>query len=161
MAVQTGRTNKKFCDFQMGDSAGTMRSIPVDTINGLALTYDEQDLTAFIDAIHGVLTGWPNMTLTIAGPWDTTAAAAAGSLSGSHTVLNVTNGLAVGLSLNIEVGMRHAWVSGEPTFGITHTTTAGVIVTDYGVDINNGKFTAKIRHLTGSTACAWATVAYT
>lgn len=160
MAANTGRTTQKWVTFLVDDSGGTLREIPVDTINGIGLTYDETDLTAFQDAIKGVLPATPDCTITIGGPLDTTAAGTPPTLSGSHTVLSAINGGTTPLALDVRIGIRHTWEAGEPTFGITGTTTAGFLCTDYQVD-PAGKYTAKFRVYAGSTAPVWATAAHT
>jgi hypothetical protein len=161
MTAQTGRTTQKWVEFLVDDSGGTLREIPVDSINGVGLTYDEVELTAFQDAIKGVLPAHPDCTITIGGPFDTSAAASAPTLSGSHTVLNGIVGAATPLALDVRIGIRHVWEAGEPTFGITGTTTAGFLCFDYQADVNSGKYTAKFRVYPGSTAPVWATAAHT
>lgn len=161
MAVQTGRTTNKWIDFRVDDSGGTLRSIPVDTINGVGLVYDEVELTAFQDAIKGALPAHPDCTITISGPYDTSPVAAAGTLSGSHTVLSGIVGGNTPLSLDVQVGIRHAWEAGEPQFGITSTSTSGFLCFDYQPDLNTGKYTAKFRMFPGSAAPAWGTAAET
>lgn len=161
MAVQTGRTNQKWVSFNIDDSAGTLRTIPVDSINGVGLTYDEVDLTAFQDAIKGALPAHPDVAITITGPFDTTAANSAGTLSGSHTILSAINGAQTPLTLDVQVGIRHAWEAGEPQFGITSSATSGFLCFDYQVDVNAGKYSAKFRMFPGSSAPAWGTAAET
>ena len=161
MAAQTGRTTNKYTTFNVDDSGGTIRTIPVDSINGVGLTYDEVELTAFMDALKGVLPGHADVTITIGGPWDTTAVASAGTLSGSHTVLDGICGGETPLTLDVQVGIRHAWESGEPQFGITSSATSGFLCFDYQPDPNSGKYTAKFRMFPGSSAPAWGTAAET
>jgi len=38
MTAQVGRGQSKWIDFRVDDSAGTLRSIPVATINGVGVT---------------------------------------------------------------------------------------------------------------------------
>ncbi len=159
MAAQTGRTVKKWVDFRIHDSGGTMRSIPVDNIGGVGLDYDENDLTAFQDAIKNVLFGHPGMNIPISGPFDTAVAAAAGTLSGSHTILEPVNGATTPLSLDIQIGMRHAWEAGEPQFGITATATDGVGINNYKVDMDSMKYSANVVVLGGGTLPDWGTAA--
>jgi len=161
MAAQTGRTNQKWVSFNIDDSAGTLRTIPVDSINGVGLTYDEVELTAFQDAIKGVLPAHPDVAIAITGPFDTTAANTAGTLSGSHTILSAINGAQTPLTLDVQVGIRHAWEAGEPQFGITSSATSGCLCFDYQVDVNAGKYSAKFRMFPGSSAPAWGTAAET
>ena len=158
------RTVSKFTRFLIGDSADTLRHIPVDTIDGVGLTYDEVTYAAFIDQIKGVLANMPTFGVTISGPFDNTAAAASPALSGSHTVLEPLNGLSTPRSLDIQFGMGAAWSAGAPQFGLTKTATSGVIVTDYKVTpAANGevRYSAKISLLSGSAVPAWGTAAET
>lgn len=167
MAAQTGRTVAKFFKFQVDDSAGTLRDIPVNSVNGVGLTYEEVDVTAFQDAVKGALAGQPDFTLTISGPFDTTAAqaasasGAAAALSGSHTVLSGLVGGATPLAFGCYFGIRHYWETGEPAFGITGTTANGMTCFEYTVDPGNATYSAKFRMYPGSAAPAWGTSAYT
>lgn len=155
MAAQTGRTVSKHTLVYLDDSGGTLRTFAVDTINGLGLTYDENDLTAFADAIHGVLLGHPDFECTLEGPMDTTAS------TGSHTVLSGVAGLNTPLAFDVRLGVRQAWESGEPQFGITGTSANGVLVASYQVDPSTMRYTAKLRMYSGSAAPAWGTAAET
>jgi hypothetical protein len=161
MAANTGRTNQKWVNFIVDDSAGTIRSIPVDSVNGVGLTYDEVELTAFQDAIKGVLPAHPDVTISITGPFDTTAANASPTLSGSHTILSAIVGGVTPLTLDVQVGIRHTWEAGEPQFGITSSATSGFLCTEYIPDVNAGKYSAKFRMYPGSSAPAWGTAAET
>lgn len=172
MAANTGRTVAKWCKFQVDDSAGTLRDLPINSINGVGLTFEETDLTAFQDAVKNALQGQPDFVLTIGGPFDTTAAqaasasAAAAALSGSHTVLNglmaaVVAGTDSPLAFGFYVGVRHYWETGEPAFGITGSATNGMRLFEYTVDPSNQTYSAKFRMNPGSAAPAWGTAAYT
>lgn len=161
MAAQTGRTVKRWTDFRVDDSAGTLRSIPVDSINGVGLNYPEKDLTAFQDALKGALPDTPECVITISGQFDNSAAAAAGTLSGSHTILSAINGGTTPLTLDVQVGIRHAWESGEPQFGITSSATVGFLCRNYIVDPGNASYSAEFYMYPGSTAPAWGTAAET
>ena len=160
MTALTGRTTNKWCTFNVDDSGGTIRTIPVDAINGVGLDYDEVDLTAFMDSIKGALPAQANCTITITGPFDSTAAAAAGSLSGSHTVLYNLPGGVTPLTLDVQVGIRAVWESGAPQFGITSSAINGFLCKSYIPDMN-GKYTAVFYMAAGSTAPAWGTAAET
>lgn len=155
MAAQTGRTTLKWVTFHVDDSGGTLRQIAVDSINGVGLVYDEVELTAFQDAIKGALPAHPDCTITITGPFDATAS------TGSHTVLSAIVGGATPLTLDVRVGMRHTWESGEPQFGITSDASNGFLCFDYQPDLNTGKYSAKFRMYPGSSAPAWGTAAET
>ena len=155
MAANTGRTVKRFCNFICGDSAAVLRAIPVDSINGVGLDYPEADMTAFQDAIKGVLPDTPECVIDITGPVDNSAAAASPALSGSHTVLSAINGLSVPLSLDVQIGIRHTWEAGEPQFGITKSATSGFLCLTYNVNPDTMRYTAKFGMFPGSAAPAW------
>lgn len=155
MTANTGRTTSKWVEFHVDDSAGTLRKIPVNNVSGAGLTFDEVELTAYGDAAKGVLFGHPDMTISISGPFDTTAS------TGSHIVLSGIVGLQVPLSLDIRVGMRHAWEAGEPQVGLTATATSGFLCSEYIPDVNAGTYSAKFRLYPGSDLPAWGTAAET
>jgi hypothetical protein len=168
MANPTGRTTGKFFKLQIGATSSTsavLADIPVETLNGVGLTYPEIDLTALQDALKGFLPGQPSASLTITGPFDNTAlvtcstSGQAAALSGSHTVLSVINGGVAPLTLGIYVGIREYWTTGDPVFGIAHTSANGVIVTDYKVDMATMKYSAKIAFFPGSSAPTWGSAA--
>lgn len=158
--MATGRTVKKWTDFRVHDSGAVLRSIPVDSINGVGLTYDESEVTAFQDAIKNVLPAHPSCQITITGPFDNSAAATAGTLSGSHTILSGIVGGNTPLSLDVQIGIRAAWASGDPQFGITKSTTSGFICTAYTVDLAAMKYSATFS-VYGGVAPAWGTTAET
>ena len=161
MAANTGRGQSKWIDFRCDDSAGTLRSIPVSTINGVGVTYDEQELMALQDLLHNALPNHANAPIDITGPLDTTAAGVAPTLSGSHTVLSAINGLSVPLSLGVFVGIRHAWESGEPVFGLTSSATSGYLCVSYVVDPAAMTYAARFVPYPGSSLPAWGTAAIT
>lgn len=150
MAAQTGRTHPKYTTVHLDDSAGTLRQLTsVNTIGGLSLDYPELELTAWADAINGVLLGIPTFTTTIGGVFDTT----------DHGYLSGVNGLNVPLTFDVRVGIRHTWEAGEPQFGITSSSTAGVLVRNYTVNPENMTWSATIVMFAGSTAPAWGIAA--
>ena len=155
MTAKTGRTTGRYVTVHMDDSGATLRQIAVSSISGLGLTYEETELTAFQDAIKGVLASTPDFSCTISGPFDTTAN------TGSHTVLSGVVGGNTPLSFDVRLGMRQTWEEGEPQFGVTSSATNGILVTAYDVDPANGTYTAKIRMASGSAAPAWGTTAET
>ena len=162
MTAQTGRTVSKWVKFLVDDSAGTLREIPVSSINGVGLDFDEVDLTAFSDALRGVLLNQANCTIDITGPFDTSAAAdPAAAVSGSHTVLSAIAGGSTPLTLDVRVGIRHAWEAGEPQFGITSSATAGFLCKSYKFNPDDGTYSASFVMFPGSTAPAWGTTAET
>ena len=159
MATQYGRTVGRWHNVIVSDSAGTLRAIPVTSINGVGLNYPEADVTALQDALKGVLPDTPDCAITISGPVDNSAAAVAPALSGSHTVLSAINGAQTPLSLDIQLGIRHAWESGEPQFGITKSATSGFLCTSYIIDPASMTYTARFGMFPGSSAPAWGTAA--
>ena len=155
MTAQTGRTVEKWVTFKIDDTVPTLRTVTgVKSINGVGLTYDEMDVTALADALKNVLPGHPDLTINVVGKFDTTA------LTGFHTVFSAVNGGNTPLSLDIQVGMRHAWEAGEPQFGITSSATSGMICTSYVTDVNAMEATATLKVM-GPTAPAWAGTAET
>ena len=158
MATQTGRTVSKWVDFIVDDSGATLRSIPVNSVNGVGLSYDEMEVTAFQEAIKNVLPGHADCVINISGPFDNSVAAAAGTLSGSHTILSAIDGGVTPLSLDIQIGMRHAWESGEPQFGMTATATSGFLCMNYSVNLDDTSYSATFRVM-GGVAPAWGTTA--
>ena len=161
MAANTGRTVTKWVNFQVDDSAGTLRTIPINNISVVGLVYDESDTTAWQDAVKNALPNFPDAPIEIQGPFDSTAAAAAGTLSGSHTVLYNLAGAMTPLTLDVQFGVRHTWESGEPQFGITSSSANGYICTSYTVDPNNMTYSARFVVYPGSAAPAFGTAAET
>lgn len=161
MATQYGRSVGRWVNFIVDDSAGTLRAIPVTSINGVGLNFPEADVTALQDALKGVLPDTPECAITISGPVDNSAAVAAPALSGSHTVLSGINGAQTPLTLDVQVGIRHAWESGEPQFGITSSAANGFLCTSYVVDPASMTYTARFGLYPGSAAPAWGTAAET
>jgi len=155
MAAQTGRTVSKWEEVYIDDSGDSLRQlVGVKTISGIGLAYDEMDKTALLDAVKNALPGFPDITITLTGEMDTTATV------GFHTVMSALNGGNTPLSFDFRVGMRHAWESGEPQFGITSTSTSGMIVTSYTGPDDNMIMTATLKVM-GGTAPAWGTAAET
>jgi len=162
MAAQTGRTTFKNLDLRISDAGnGTIRSIPINSLSVVGVVYDEVDLTAWQDAVKGALPGMPDSPVDFGGPFDTSAAAAAGTLSGSHTILSAVNGAQTPLMLDIQFGVRHAWEEGEPQFGITASATSGYIVTKYTVDPSTMMYSARAVLYPGSSLPAFGTSAET
>lgn len=155
----TGRTTYKWINFIVMPFAGTLRAIPVNSVSACGLTYDEQDVTAWADAVKGILPTMPSAPIDISGPFDISGTVAAPGLSGSHTVLNSLNGALTPCTIDIQFGMRHAWEATEPQFGITSTATAGYLLTKYTVDPANGTYSAHFDLIAGSTAPAFGTAA--
>lgn len=165
-ANTTGRTATKWIRFCVTNSADLLCEIPINKISVVGLTYEEQDMTAYQDAVKGALPGQPDAPIEISGPFSIDAAqAAAGSglapaLSGSHTVLNSVNGSTgtnTPLTIDVRFGMRQYWTTNEPQFGITGSATDGYYCTSYVVDGTSMTYTAKFVLAPGSAAPAWGT----
>lgn len=155
MTAQTGRTVEDFVNLKLSSGAA-MVSIPISSIGDVGLDYPEEDMTAFVDAVKGVLVGQPDFSLDIEGPFDNTAT------TGSHIILAAKNGVNTASSFDIQFGIRHAWEAGEPQFGCSAVvaSNSGVMVTGYKVA--GGKFKATLRMIAGSASAAipaWGTAA--
>jgi len=127
--------------FAVDDSTGAPREIPVDNIGAVGFTYDENDVTAYQDAVKTYLAGHPDATIEISGPFDNSIAAAlavsgaAPALSGSHTVLSAICGVGTPLGLWVAWGIRGYWTAGDPAFGIVApSATSGYLCTKYTVE---------------------------
>ena len=159
--MATGRTTSKRLTFIVNDSGSTLREVPIFTINGVGIVYDEVDPMALQDAMHGALSGHGNAPIDLTGPFSNLAAAAVGALSGSHTVLEPLNGLLTPLTVDVQIGIQSAWSSGDPQFGITATAANGYIVTSYTMNPADMTYAASLRLFPGSAAPAWGTAAET
>lgn len=159
--ANTGRTTFKNLNFVIHDNTGVpvLRTIPIDSLSVVGVAYEEQDLTAWMDAVKNALPSMPDAPIEWGGPFDSAAVQAVGTLSGSHTVLSPLNGLMIPLTIDIQFGVRHAWVAGEPQFGITATATAGYVLTKYTLDPSSMRYSARAVLYPGSTLPAWGTVA--
>ena len=152
MTANTGRTHFKHITVKLDNSGGTLTDISayVNTIGTVGLTYDTQDVTAFSDGVKNVVIGQPGAPLAIGGPFDTVI----------HSQLTGINGAVTPLSLDLQFGIRHAWESGEPQFGITSSSTIGYLCHSYTVDIQANTWGATLE-VFGPTAPAWGTAAET
>ena len=150
MTANTGRTTQNWNEFHIDDAAGTLTEIAVNNVGGVGLDYPEADQTAWNDAIHGVLLETPSFTTTIGGPFDTA----------THTVLSGVNGKNTPLAFDFRFGIRHAWESGEPQFGITGTADNGGLIRNYTVNPGSPMtWTATLVMYAGSAAPEWGTAA--
>lgn len=152
MTANTGRTNSKHIGVFLDNSSGTLTDITAycSTVGTIGLTYDTQDVTAYNDGSKNIVIGQPSASLTIGGPFDTVI----------HAHMIAINGAVVPLTLDIRVGIRHAWEAGEPQFGITSSATSGYLCHSYVVDLNANTWTATL-DVFGPTAPAWGTAAET
>ena len=161
MTSATGRTTFKHTTLYIGDSADVLRAVPINSLSVVGVTYSETDLTAWQDAVTGRLPNMPDCVIEFGGPFDTSAAAAAPALSGSHTVLSVLNGLMVPRTLDIRIGIRATQEADSPQFGITKSATSGFLVTKYTVDPSAGMYSARAVLFPGSALPAFGTAAET
>jgi len=160
--ANTGRTTFKHVQFNISDTGDTLRSIPINGLSVCGVTYNEtSDVVAWQDAVNSALPTMPDAPIEWSGPFDNSPAATAGSLSGSHTILAPLNGLMTPLSLDVQIGIRAAWSSGEPQFGITASTTSGYILTKYNVDLSSMIYSARAVLFPGSSLPAWGVAAET
>ena len=150
MTANTGRTNSKHIGVFLDNSGGTLTDITAycNTVGTIGLTYDTQDVTAYSDGSKNIVIGQPSASLTIGGPFDTVI----------HAHMIAINGAVVPLTLDIRVGIRHAWEAGEPQFGITSSATSGYLCHSYTVDLNANTWSATL-DVFGPTAPAWGTAA--
>ena len=155
MTAQTGRTVQDFTKLYISSGAA-MVDMKINTLGDLGLDYEEHDMTSWSDAVKGVLVGTPDFTLDFGGPVDNTAT------TGPSTVLRAKVGVMTASSFDVQLGVRHAWESGEQQFGVSGVvaTNSGIMVTKYKE--SGGFYSATIRMIAGSAAApAWGTAAET
>ena len=150
MTAQTGRTNAKHITVKIGNSSDTPTDISayVNSVGTVGKKYDSPDVTAFSDGIKNVVIGQPEAPIQIGGPFDTVL----------HALMITLNGVQTPRMLDIQVGIRHAWESGEPQFGITKSATSGYFVTGYTPNLDNMTWTAQL-NVFGPTSPDWGTAA--
>jgi hypothetical protein len=150
MTANTGRTHAKYIGFFLDDSGGTLTDLTahVNNVGSVGLDYETQDVTAYSDGSKNIVIGHPSAPLTVGGPWSTVV----------HAHMIAINGLMTPLTLDIQVGVRQAWVEGEPQFGITSSATEGYVLHSYKFDPNANTWTAQL-NVFGPTAPAWGTTA--
>jgi hypothetical protein len=157
MAANTGRTNAKWIQVFLDNSAGTLTEITayVRSVGTMGLTYDTTDVTAYADLVKNFTVGQPGAPITLSGPFDTTlyAMLIAYNTNGRQTSSNDA------LSFNVLIGIQHAWEAGEPTFGITGSKTSGYQITSFTVDTSAMTWQATLE-VVGSVAPAWNTLSY-
>ena len=155
MGAQTGRTIPAFTDLKLGVAAGTMISMKIDELGELGLDYEEVEVSAWVDAIKGVIVGKPDFQLDFGGPIDNTATTGPSTLL--RTWIATPNTL---LSFDVQVGVRHAWEANEQQFGYTGViaSNSGAILTKYKE--SGERYSATIRMMSGSAAApAWGVAA--
>lgn len=159
MAPQTGRTATAYIRFVLDDKNGQLDEIPVDSINGVGLDTDVEDVSAWQDAIKNTLLALPSCVINVTGPVDNSALAAASAsgvkpvLSGSITLLKDIVGKNTPLALGVLFGMRHYYETGEPAFGLNFSAgVSGFLCSKFTVDGN--KYSASFV-VFGTTAPSW------
>lgn len=162
----SSRTVNKFFKFALEDAGHVMRDLPVNTIQGVAITQEWVDVGALQEAFKTWLAGRGDMPLNIGGPMDTGPAVAASAsgeeakLSGSHTVLVPVSGLYTPLVFGVYIGMRRYWTTGDPVFGIASAgVDDGVTVANYAVDPQAMTYSAELRLFPGTKKPEWGTAA--
>ena len=150
MTAQTGRTHSKWMTVKADNSSGTLTDITayVNNVGQFGLTYDTQDVTAFPDAVKNIVTGQPGAPITLGGPIDTTIITHMAAINGGNTPL----------TLDLQMGIRHAWEAGEPQFGITSSATSGYLCFGFTVDPSANTWSAQF-DMFGATAPAFGTAA--
>ena len=152
MTAQTGRTHSKWLTVKVDNSGGTLTDITAytNTVGQFGLTYDTQDVTAFSDAVKNIVLGQPGAPLTFGGPIDTTIVTHMSAICGANTPLTI----------DIQMGIRHAWEAGEPQFGITSSSASGYLCTSFTVDPSANTWSATF-DMFGASAPAFGTAAET
>jgi len=158
MTVQTGRTVPDWAVLKIGSAASDMQDMKIDEIGDIGLDYPEVEMFSHSDAgARGAISGKvPEFVLEFGGPVDNTAT------TGPSTLLRAWNGQNTLLSFDYQMGMRHAWESGEQQFGYTGViaTNSGLIITSYKE--NAGRYKSRGRMTTGAAAApAWGVAAET
>jgi hypothetical protein len=151
MTANTGVTHMKYLQFHLDDSGGTLQNLSayVSAPGTFGLKYEEVSVVALADAIKSIVKGWPESPLSIQFIPHTSAFA--------HLTTLVT--LNTPLAFDFRIGVLHAWEAGEPTYGLTGTSSNGIICTGFTFD--GSLITATFNMAPGSAAPAWATVAHT
>jgi hypothetical protein len=151
MTANVGRTVQHYTELWLDNSSGTLTQVKINQIGDIGLDYPEVESYAFVDAVKGVLLDTPSFSVEVSGPLDTAV----------HTHLTGVNGVNAPLAFDFRFGIRHAWEAGEPTFGVTGTTSNGGILSNYKVTNNGTAWSARLSMYAGSAAPEWATAAHT
>ena len=109
MAV-TGKTNAKYISVLCDDYADAVKDITASVTDvNIPRVQDQTDVRGYSDGVINVTVGQPDMPLTISGVFDSTL------LVGSHTVLSrVVGDIYTARTVVVRVGIREAWVAGNP-----------------------------------------------
>lgn len=149
--ANTGRTNAKWIQVFI-DNPSTLTEVTsyVKSIGQLGYSQDSQDVTAYSDGVKNFTIGRADAPITITYVYDTQAMA----ILLAQKAANNTP-----LSLNVQMGIQHAWITGEPTFGITSSATSGYQLANWKVDWDNQTIIADYV-VFGPTAPSFATTAF-
>lgn len=144
--MATGKTHSRHVDISYN---GQQIECSINNLGGVGVSYDQEDVTTFCNAIKEAVAGNGDVTINLSGPFNNTAT------TGAHNVIEPLNGDDTGAVLLIEIGIGTAPTTGDPKFTVTNA-----IVTNYIVAGSNGPLTwnATLKPAQGATA-AWGTVA--
>lgn len=148
--ANTGRTIESvYTQFWLDNSAGTLTNLSAycSSVGAVGLDNKTVDVTAYSDAVYNYLVDKPTAPITVTFPLDTVVITHLSALDRNTP-----------LSLGVYYGIRHAWVSGEPTFGLSMSATSGYVF--MGFKVSGGVITANF-DVFGPTAPAWGTAAIT
>lgn len=150
--ANVGRTNEKFTKILIYNAAASLIDLSsyCKSINGYGLKFNEQDVTGLSDAIKNITIGRPEAPITIVWQFDTVI----------FTQLIALLNRMTPLSLDIRIGIGHAWVTGEPVFGITSSATSGYVLRDMLCGNNSVDITT-VWNVVGGIAPAFGTTANT
>lgn len=161
MAINTGRTISKWTKVYIDYTDGVLAEIPVNSINGVGIECPDVDVSAWQDAIRNVLVDTGACTITLTGPFDTSAivaasgSAAAPTPSGSHSILAPLVGLNTPLAFGVCFGMRNYYVTTEPAFGLNFSAgLSGFLVKSYLPNPDAGTYSATLV-VFGKIAPSW------
>lgn len=134
----------------LDDASGTPRAFAAGDIISvdLGLTYDQHDVTGFLDAVHKVINGQLKAPVTLKGYLTTTASI------GTHTVIQGALSAGVQVTLEVRIYVNGTPQSGDPKF------TGEFYIASYSQSIAPGgaiTFTATLNPAIG-TAPAWSVV---
>lgn len=166
MAAQTGRSIDRWVYVIVGDSGNALREINVTSIGDVGMSYEAKDVSAWADAVKNMLSGQPSAPIKISGRFDNAAAVTAPAsteahaLSGAHGILTGIVGDGLPHTLDIRFGVRHAWVTAEPNFGLQRVSATGVGYTCTKYTVNGSDYSAEFEVM-GGTAPAWTAAALT
>lgn len=135
--MATGKTNERWIEITW-DSDDL--SAYFDTVNGVGLDYQADDVTGFANAVMAHTLNHPRHEVTLAGPFSTQLWALNGDL-----------GVETGKTLLVDFGVRAAPTTGDPRFSATNMMLSSFLV-------NNNRITLKLHSNYAGTAPTFTTV---